>query len=78
MNYALAKLIGFALDAIMVLILLDVLGSWVLMMRVRLPDWAYTLLLTVHRVADLFLGRSGASSPASAAWTSRPSSCWSS
>jgi YggT family protein len=56
MNDALAKLIGFALDAIMVLILLDVIGSWVLVMRVRLPDWAYTLLQTVHRAADLFLG----------------------
>ena len=56
MNYALAKLIGFALDAIMALILLDVIGSWVLVMRVRLPDWAYTLLQTVHRAADLFLG----------------------
>jgi len=56
MNYLLAKLIGFALDAIMALILLDVIGSWVLVMRVRLPDWAYTLLQTVHRAADLFLG----------------------
>ena len=56
MSYLLAKLIGLALDAIMVLILLDVIGSWVLMMRVRLPDWAYTLLLTVHRAADIFLG----------------------
>ena len=56
MSYLLAKLIGFALDAIMALILLDVIGSWVLVMRVRLPDWAYTLLQTVHRAADLFLG----------------------
>ena len=56
MNYALARLFGFVLDAITALILIDVLGSWVLVMRVRLPDWAYTLLLTVHRAADLFLG----------------------
>jgi YggT family protein len=56
MNYALAKLIGFVLDAIMALILLDVIGSWVLVMRVRLPDWAYTLLQTVHNAADIFLG----------------------
>ena len=55
MNYALAKLIGFVLDAIMVLILLDVLGSWVLVMRVRLPGWAYTVLQTIHNVADVFL-----------------------
>jgi YggT family protein len=55
MNYALAKLIGFVLDAITVLILIDVLGSWVLVMRVRLPDWAYTLLQTVHNAADVFL-----------------------
>ena len=77
MNYALAKLIGFALDAIIVLILLDVIGSWVLVMRVRLPDWAYTLLQTVHNAADIFLGRSAASFRRLAAWTSRPSSCWS-
>jgi YggT family protein len=56
MNYALARLIGFLLDALIVLILLDVLGSWVLVMRVRLPDWAYTVLQTIHRVADVFLG----------------------
>ncbi len=56
MNYALAKLIGFALDAITALILVDVIGSWVLMMRVRLPDWTYSILQTVHRVADIFLG----------------------
>jgi YggT family protein len=55
MNYALAKLIGFILDTIMVLILIDVLGSWVLVMRVRLPGWAYTVLQTVHGVADVFL-----------------------
>jgi YggT family protein len=55
MNYALAKLIGFVLDAVMVLILLDVLGSWVLVMRVRLPGWAYTVLQTIHNVADVFL-----------------------
>ena len=63
MNYALAKLIGFALDAIMVLILLDVIGSWVLVMRVRLPDWAYTLLQTVHRAADSFPGADPALHP---------------
>ena len=56
MNYVLAKLIGFVLDAIMALILIDVLGSWVLVIRVRLPDWAYTLLQTVHNAADVFLG----------------------
>jgi YggT family protein len=56
MSYLLAKLLGLILDGIMVLILLDVIGSWVLMMRVQLPDWAYTLLQTVHRAADLFLG----------------------
>ena len=55
MNYALAKLVGFILDTIMVLILLDVLGSWVLVMRVRLPGWAYTVLQTIHNVADVFL-----------------------
>jgi YggT family protein len=55
MNYALARIIGFVLDAIMVLILLDVLASWVLVMRVRLPEWAYGILQTIHSVADVFL-----------------------
>ncbi len=55
MNYALARIIGFVLDAIMVLILLDVLASWVLVMRVRLPEWAYGILQTIHGVADVFL-----------------------
>ncbi len=55
MNYALARMIGFVLDAIMVLVLLDVLASWVLVMRVRLPEWAYGILQTIHNVADVFL-----------------------
>jgi YggT family protein len=55
MNYALARIIGLVLDAIMVLILLDVLASWVLVMRVRLPEWAYGILQTIHGVADVFL-----------------------
>jgi YggT family protein len=55
MNYVLAQLIGYVLDAIMILVLVDVLGSWVLMMRVRLPDWAYGILQTIHNAADVFL-----------------------
>jgi YggT family protein len=56
MNYVLARFIGYILDAIMILILADVLGSWLLMLRVRLPDWAYGILQTVHNAADVFLG----------------------
>ena len=55
MNYVLARFIGLFLDALMVLILADVLGSWVLVMRVRLPGWAYNVLMTIHSVADVFL-----------------------
>lgn len=55
MNYNLARLVSFLFDLITILILVDVIGSWVVALRVRLPGWGYDILTTIHRVANVFL-----------------------
>jgi YggT family protein len=56
MNYTVARLISFLFDAITLLILLDVIGSWVVALRIRLPDWGYNILKTIRGIADVLLG----------------------
>ena len=56
MNYTLIKLVGYLFDAITLLILLDVIGSWLVTLRVRMPDWGYNTLRIVRSMADVFLG----------------------
>ena len=55
MNIIAARLISYVLDIIVLLIMLDVIGSWVVALRVRLPGWGYDVLNRIHRVADFFL-----------------------
>ncbi len=50
MNYALIKLIGILFDVFSFLILLDVIASWIVAARVRLPNWVYDILSTVHSI----------------------------
>lgn len=50
MNYALLSLINLIFDILVLLIFVDVIGSWVLAARVRLPDGAYRLLEVVHTI----------------------------
>ncbi|MEJ5200132.1 MAG: YggT family protein [Anaerolineae bacterium] len=50
MNYALLSLINLIFDILVLLIFIDVIGSWVLAARVRLPDAAYRLLEVVHTI----------------------------
>ena len=55
MNIIAARLISYVLDIIVLLIMLDVIGSWVVALRVRLPGWGYDVLNRIHRAADFFL-----------------------
>ncbi len=50
MNYALLNLINLIFDILVFLILIEVIGSWVLAARVRLPDALYRLLEVVHAI----------------------------
>jgi len=56
MSYSLARLISFLFDALTFLILLDIIGSWMIALRVRLPSWGYNIMSAVRRLTDVFLG----------------------
>ena len=55
MSATLIRLIDFIFGAITLLILLDVIISWVVALRVRLPGWGYDVLNVIHRAANIFL-----------------------
>jgi YggT family protein len=55
MNATLISLIDFVFGAITLLILLDVMISWLVALRVRLPGWGYGVLTAIHKAADIFL-----------------------
>jgi YggT family protein len=55
MNVTLISLINFLFQAITLLILLDVIVSWLVALRVRLPGWGYEVLNVIHRAANIFL-----------------------
>ncbi len=55
MNYALVQLILAIIEVFSILILIDVVGSWVLVMRVRLPDIIYRALETVRSITGVLL-----------------------
>lgn len=50
MNNALASLVNLVFEVFSFLILVEVIGSWVLVMRVRIPNWAYNLLSAIHNL----------------------------
>jgi YggT family protein len=56
MNYTVVRLVSLLFDAMTLVILLDVIGSWVVALRVRLPDWGYNILRMVRSVTNVFLG----------------------
>jgi YggT family protein len=53
------SLLGTVIDSIFtilyVLILVDVLGSWLLVSRLRLPNWVFNLLGAVHSIISPLL-----------------------
>ena len=50
MNYALISLIGILFQVYEFLILIEVIGSWIMAARVRLPGWAFDALNVIHRL----------------------------
>ncbi len=50
MSYALIRLINTLFQVFSFLILVQVIGSWVLAARVRLPTWAYDILRAVDAI----------------------------
>jgi YggT family protein len=52
MIYPALSLINFLFKILSILILVDVLGSWVLAARVQLPDVIYTILALIHRITS--------------------------
>ncbi|MGC8782393.1 MAG: YggT family protein [Anaerolineae bacterium] len=50
MNYALLNLINLIFDILVLLIFVEVIGSWIMAARVRLPDAIYRLLEVVHAI----------------------------
>ena len=50
MNYTLIRLINAIFQVFSFLILVEVIGSWVVAARVRLPSWGYDILSTVHNI----------------------------
>jgi YggT family protein len=50
MIYPVLSLINLLFRILSILILVDVLGSWVLAARVQLPDAIYNILALIHRI----------------------------
>jgi YggT family protein len=52
MMYPALSLINLLFEILSILILVDVLGSWILASRTQLPDIVYTILSLVHRITS--------------------------
>jgi YggT family protein len=52
MTYGLVRLINLLFELLNILILVEVVGSFVMAARVNLPSWAYDLLRTIHNLVD--------------------------
>ena len=50
MGLLLVSLLNLVFQIFSFLVLIEVVGSWILAARVHLPDWAYGVLTTVHRL----------------------------
>ena len=55
MTYLLARAIDLIFQVFIILIFVDVIGSWLLYARVRLPDWIFRILLGVHSITGVVL-----------------------
>jgi YggT family protein len=52
MMYPALSLINVLFELLSILILVDVLGSWILASGTKLPDVIYTILALVHRITS--------------------------
>jgi YggT family protein len=51
----LARVINLIFQIFTILILVDVIGSWLVYARVRLPDWAFGILQAVNSITGVLL-----------------------
>jgi YggT family protein len=54
-NYILARVINLIFQAFIVLIFIDVIGSWLAYARVRLPDWLIRIFQGVNSITGVVL-----------------------
>lgn len=55
MNYALISGINLIFQVFSIIILVDVIASWIVVLNVRLPDVLYRVLEVVHNIAGIVL-----------------------
>ncbi len=55
MIYYVARAINVIFEVFIVLIFVDVIGSWLFAARVRLPDWLYRLFAAVRSITGVVL-----------------------
>lgn len=55
MNYTLAYFINLLIEIMSLLILVEVIGSWITMLRVNLPGFVYNLLRNVQSITGVIL-----------------------
>lgn len=55
MNFILISAINLIFQALTILILVDVIASWVMVANVRLPDSIFRLLATIHGIVGVVL-----------------------
>lgn len=55
MNQTLIALISLVVEFFSLMILIEVIGSWLMVMRLNLPAFVYDLLQVVHRIAGIIL-----------------------
>jgi YggT family protein len=54
-NYAIARVIDYIFDIFIILIFVDVIGSWLVFARVRMPDWLYSIFRAVNSITGVVL-----------------------
>ena len=55
MTYILVRAIDLIFQALIILIFVDVIASWLVYARVRLPEWLAAILQAVHNIAGVVL-----------------------
>ncbi len=55
MNYALVTVINLVIEFFSLMILIEVIGSWLLVMRLNLPAFVYDLLRVVKSITGIIL-----------------------
>ena len=55
MNWTILRLISVIFDIFTTLIFIEVIGSWIMMSRVKLPEFVYNILQAVHSITRVVL-----------------------